>query len=450
MNDHSEQIARIKTKLSQAKKADNTNKVFGADSHKYEINEPASEEEVAAFEEEYGVQLPECYRAFVLQVGNGGTGYYESAPGPFYGIYPFGDSVTELVSENAEKHLGNDCLLYPKMTDDYWQSLNKRIDGDDVSDDVQNQELEEIFGGILPIGSQGCTYLHGLVLNGPYKGRVVNLDMDRQKPKFTFEHNFLDWYERWLDEVISGELITDEVSWFGFCKGGTEEELLNGFLIAASQEDKQDCLNGLFTKKKLNEQTLVQVEAAIPANPEHKNTLIQLLCRSGYEKAKPYLLEMVETDLLTAMQFIYWYAKDKSKEWQPLLTAQAGRINDATTFEWYTNILKEAGGDNGPLIAAFAKSEDEAIRYQVIYSLGEVSNKKDYTDLFIEGLHSDSNKIIHAALQSLEGIKDERLLPHYKQVAEKFPEEVDYILANLDNRLADYGLNKETVKGIGD
>jgi hypothetical protein len=34
---------------------------------------------------------------------------------------------------------------------------------------------------------------------------------------------------------------------------------------------------------------------------------------------------------------------------------------------------------------------------------------------------------------------------HYKQLAEKFPEEKDYILTNLNQRLADYGLSNKTI-----
>ncbi|CAN0604796.1 unnamed protein product, partial [Ectocarpus sp. 12 AP-2014] len=28
----------------------------------------------------------------------------------------------------------------------------------------------------MPLGPQGCAYLHGLVVNGPFKGRVINLE----------------------------------------------------------------------------------------------------------------------------------------------------------------------------------------------------------------------------------------------------------------------------------
>lgn len=215
--EYDEQILRIKTKLAAVKKVDRKLEVFGADSHKYFMHPPLSMQELRAFEETYEVQLPECYKAFLLQVGNGGTGYLGSGAGPFYGLYSFGENVDELICEETQKHLGNACILYPGMTDEEWNVLTATIDADDCSDEVYEKEMGKLFGGILPIGSQGCTYLHGIVLNGPHTGRVINLDTERQIPKFTYEDHFLDWYERWLDEIISGELLDVEgPSWFGY------------------------------------------------------------------------------------------------------------------------------------------------------------------------------------------------------------------------------------------
>ena len=65
-----EQLHRIQQKLAQAKEADKNLEVFGADAHQYHLNPPVGEAEVLAFEKKYGVQLPECYRAFMLTIGD--------------------------------------------------------------------------------------------------------------------------------------------------------------------------------------------------------------------------------------------------------------------------------------------------------------------------------------------------------------------------------------------
>ncbi len=217
MNDYTEQIHRIKQKLIQAKQADVDFKVFGASSHKYEINPPASINEVEAFEKEYDIQLPECYRSFILNIGNGGNSYQNSGAGPFYGIYPFGKNVGDLIYGNPEKYLKESCVLKPNIADDYWDNITAVLHCDNTSNEDYYATIGRIYSGVLPIGFQGCTYLHGLILNGPYKGKVVNLEMSADEaPKFTYEKNFLDWYERWLDDVISGELISNSPSWFGY------------------------------------------------------------------------------------------------------------------------------------------------------------------------------------------------------------------------------------------
>jgi hypothetical protein len=439
MTDFNHQLQRIQDKLIRAQRADSQLRVFGASSHKYRLKQPATLKQVLKFERAYSIQLPECYRSFVLTIGNGGVGPSNSGAGPFYGIYPFGENADELVIDNAEKYLKKDCIIYPKMADDYWKSLTRNIDESNrMPDDEFESESGKIFGGILPIGSQGCTYLHGLVLNGPYRGRVVNLDMDRQKPQFAFENNFLDWYERWLDEIISGELIKDSAGWFGYVKGGTEEELLDCFITSINAEDKEACLDGLLGKTQLKESTLNKVEHLIKHNPAHKSNLV--LAKSNYLQAKPYLLELVNTDTLSAFKFIYSNSKDKSNEWLPIIEENINRINDAETLRYCTYLLKETGTQYGNLIVPFTKSSNEQIRINAYYALGQLRSKKDFTEVFIEGLNDRSNEVICTALQALSGVWNTRLLEHYKRLAEKFLQERDHILVNLEHVLKDIGL----------
>ena len=446
METYNKQIQRIKNKLLEAKRADNKLKVFGAKSHKYYLNPPATPFEVSEFERKFSIELPECYTAFITQVGNGGTGHADSAAGPFYGIYPVGKNTDELIYDNTEKYLKNDCMIYPKMTDEYWESLTKNIrDNDDISDEDYEKEIGKIYAGILPIGSQGCTYLHGIVLNGQHKGRIVNLDVDYQKPKFAFEKNFLDWYERWLDEVISGELIKETPSWFGYCKGGTEEELWTAYISSTDLDEKKDCFFGLLNKNKLKEETLNQIEKLIDTDTDHKNILIQLICKSDYGKAKKHLIGLIETDLLSIFQSVYWYAKDKSAEWLEVIGSNIQRIEDSETFRFCTYLLTETKEDFGKLILPFTKNSNKDIRITAFYTLGKLKNKKSYMDTFIEGLHDHSNRVVHTTLQALSGVKAGRLLEHYKILAEKFPVEQDYILVNLNHRLAEYGLTNQTI-----
>ena len=86
---YQEQLHRIQQKLSQAKAADKNLEVFGADAHQYYLNPPVSEAEVLAFEKKYGVQLPECYRAFMLTIGDKNAERLEKIAGTYYGLFDF-------------------------------------------------------------------------------------------------------------------------------------------------------------------------------------------------------------------------------------------------------------------------------------------------------------------------------------------------------------------------
>ena len=128
MTSYADQIKRIKEKLPEAKKADGNLKVFGADKHKYVVNKPAALNAVIEFEKKYSIELPGCYKAFILEFGNGGIGYQNSAAGPYFGIYPFGENIDELIYENVGKYLKEECVISPQMTDDYWKNLTRNID----------------------------------------------------------------------------------------------------------------------------------------------------------------------------------------------------------------------------------------------------------------------------------------------------------------------------------
>ena len=198
------QIARIKLKLLQAKYADPEFRVFGASGHKYIILDPVSDEDVTHFEEVYSLALPKCYRNFITKIGNGGINRFRSAAGPNFGIFPFGHMLNFLMSY-PEKYLRGCSRIFPGMSDNEWDELIAPICSDErISDEDYEVGLGKVFGGILPLGSQGCSIIHCLIINGPHAGRVVKIDVALSKPVFENQNNFLDWYERWLDDIIGG------------------------------------------------------------------------------------------------------------------------------------------------------------------------------------------------------------------------------------------------------
>ena len=458
-----EQLQRIQQKLSQARAADKDLEVFGASSHKYHLNPPVSEAEVLAFEEKYGVSLPEDYRAFVQTIGDANAQKLETIAGPYYGLYAFGTQVDDLLYEGSEIYLKAPCALSPDMTKEEWEALSDPLlmseeDDEDFEEDEEEgyvievednyfAERAKVFGGLLPLGSQGCTYYHALVLKGKYAGHVVNVDLDLAQPKFAFEANFLDWYERYLDEVISGQLVDDRPTWFGYHRGEPAEVLLNEYEHTTDRKTQTDCLEGVYHKKPPLEPALLdKIEKLIALDNEDRDFLIEILSQSSYERAKPYLQDLVTKDPKKVFQFVWWYAKDHCADWVSAVKELLPTITDEKTFDFATYLLTEGDDNFEEVILPFTDNENPQIRSTAYYTLGKSEKREQYLDTFIKGLQETDNGVLCTVMQALSGVEDERLLPYYKAIAKRFPEERDYILSNLEYRLASFGLTIEEAR----
>ena len=446
-----DQVVRIKNKLLQAKEADKRLKVFGADRHAYIVHKPATLDRVMNFEQQYSVELPDCYKSFILHIGNGGTGYQKSAAGPSYGIYPFGEYVDELIAEDLEEYLKSECVIHPDMSDEYWRELTKNIDNNDaISDDDYDAENGKLFGGILPIGSQGCTYLHGLILNGPFKGKVVNLDMDRQKPKFTFENNFLDWYERWLDEIIDGTLLQGGPTWFGYGIGGNSLELLDRYQNAKDAGDKKNVLFAILNKASIDDNVYDFFEQAYVVDKTN-HLLLDLLTKFNYPKARPHLLELSTVDFPNTVRTLRIYALSKGHEWIDIIEKHIESVKDNVTYVHIRKILESTNTDFGQVILPLLSSEVEEIRSSVINTLGNLKNKHAYIPEFIIGLEDSSRSVVFHTLGALYEATDPVLLPYYKKLIIESPQEPNsvehHIQRYLTNNLKLFSLTREALMG---
>ncbi|WP_315513443.1 SMI1/KNR4 family protein [Capnocytophaga sputigena] len=446
-----EQLIRIQQKLAQAKAADKNLEVFGADAHQYHLNPPVSEAEVLAFEKKYGVQLPECYRAFMLTIGDAKAKKSDFIAGPYFGLYAFGTSLDSLLYEKTETYLKAPCNLSPDMTQEEWETLSDPLlsseEEEEEDDDKYFAERAKVFGGLLPLGSQGCTYEHALVLNGKYAGRVVNVDLDLAQPKFAFETNFLDWYERYLDEVILGQLIDDRPTWFGYHRGEPAEVLLNEYEHTTNRKTQTDCLEGVYHKKPPLELALLdKIEKLIALDNEDRTFLIEILSQSSYERAKPYLQDLVTKDPKKVFQFVWWYAKDHCADWVSVVKELLPTITDERTLDFATYLLTEGDDNFEEVILPFTNNVNPRIRLTAYYTLGKSQKKEQYLDTFIKGLQETDNDVLRTVIQAISGVKDERLLPYYKQIAKRFSKDEDYILSNLKRVLEPFGLTVEEAR----
>ena len=432
------QIARIKAKLPVARAADAARKVFGASSHGYQLRSPVAEAALRQMEDSYGIRLPEAYRRFMREVGDGGAG-------PSYGIYQLGHGLNELVSD-PQRYLRQPCRLRPDLTPAQWEELTSAIEEDeDMADEAFEQAMGELYAGLLPLGDQGCANYQALVLNGPFAGRVVNLSAERYLPCFAYEATFLDWYERWLEEVAAGDLTQGGASWFGYKRGGPEAALLHLFQTTPEASVRAECVVGLLAKKQVSPPVLQALAAYPPADDARlRLLLVQLLLRFDYALGRARLLVLVPDNLLGVLQSVFWYAKSHCADWFPVIAANLDRIQDAKTLDFATYVLKETGTDYGPLLLPFAARPDHRQRLTALYALGQLPNKADYLATFVAGLHDTEPRVVHTALQAVADLPAPQLRPHYQAVATRFAA-VDeaHIMVNLGHALKTQGISLE-------
>jgi hypothetical protein len=186
-------LGRIAGKLAAARAMPVPPKAFGVEGHKFKLGVPLPEAVVTEFEDRHEVALPPAYRLFVTGLGDGGAG-------PGYHL-----SSLSISSRPGCRpgHLARPSpyLPGPRYLGD-WEQRHEDPPGPD----------QMFLRGTLLISDHGCSLVTRLVVTGPARGRLLNLDYEGPVGPYVVEDaDFLAWYERWLDEALAGY----EVGWFG-------------------------------------------------------------------------------------------------------------------------------------------------------------------------------------------------------------------------------------------
>jgi SMI1 / KNR4 family (SUKH-1) len=200
-----EQLARIKEKLTWLKNADRQHLILDGFNHSYELNPKLSAEQVENFERQYQITLPQGFRLFLLEIGNGGVG-------PYYGLVKLEDSLYSDMDHRRESEKVNPSLPFPHTEPQYMFPENY-----DESEDSDREKIYEYWSeplheqGILRICNYGCGIFIDLVVSGVEYGNIWVSDIGNDHGIFPVgiiedkpnkKIGFLDWYENWLDECL--------------------------------------------------------------------------------------------------------------------------------------------------------------------------------------------------------------------------------------------------------
>lgn len=423
-----DQIKRIQLKLPLASKVDNACELFGASSHHYQLNPPIALCEIEKWQKRNNAKLPDDFVVFLTQIGNGGAG-------PYYGIERFEDS------ENRYDQVpGLPSLLSPNMSEQAWQAMSY-ID-DDCSDEEFDQRENLIHQGLFYLGTCGCEYDLLLVITGEFSGRVIYTHhwCDSDKPYFfAYEMSFLDWYERWLDEVIQ-EFNT---SWFGHKMGGDEPTLLAAYLNAQTDNDRIEAICGLNKLPSLSTTGLETIEQIIKdGNEIIYPYALKILAQFAADRTINYLLVDLNSDnvekISQATEIVYFNHKANLLPFYQALMVVLANSTDNGTVRFIGYVLDEMNKVEVEDFAHLFNHENGHLATTAIYAASKDQALSQKIGMFFGSVASDNDDVALISIQAVAQTKQfyEEALPFLKQAWQRFPpEKNEYIRNNIRSYL---------------
>jgi hypothetical protein len=209
----------IHSALSRLSREDAGRALFGANGHQYQLHSPIDASVVSEFEQQNGVSLPDDYRFFITEIGDGGAG-------PAYGVFRFGEeddgfgfckwSEGYLVGDLAKPFVHSGSWNHSK---EFW--AKEPTIAEDMAEEERDRLTEEwdslinaeywspsVMDGAIPICHLGCALRQWLVVTGPQRGYVWDdsrADYKGLAPVLSEGRNrvtFEDWYMSWLRSAL--------------------------------------------------------------------------------------------------------------------------------------------------------------------------------------------------------------------------------------------------------
>lgn len=184
----------IRSALERLRAADPRLEIFGARGHRYHLHAPIAERELIMWERDHEVTLPDEYRMFLLQLGNGGVG-------PYYGIFPLGrwDGAEDTL-ESFSDAVGDLRAPFPHRS--AWNlPASRRTLPEDAEGDTE-YFAPSLTDGAFSIAHHGSAVRTMLVVSGPERGMIwddLRPDGGGIVPRRV---SFGAWYAGWLEQSL--------------------------------------------------------------------------------------------------------------------------------------------------------------------------------------------------------------------------------------------------------
>lgn len=203
-------VSRAVAGLERLRQLDPGFAIFASAEHRYQLNEPLSETAVARFEKQHSIVLPDDYRRYLTEMGNGGAG-------PAYGVFRLGEmdeSESFRPWKPGDGFIGTLSAPFP-----HTRRWNQRPRLPKVADDHpdferQLEEYDRVYwnpenvNGAIPICHLGCCLRIWLVITGRESGNVwldERTDDGGLSPFSTplkRRYTFGEWYAKWIKDSL--------------------------------------------------------------------------------------------------------------------------------------------------------------------------------------------------------------------------------------------------------
>ncbi|MGC2996931.1 SMI1/KNR4 family protein [Streptomyces sp. G35A] len=212
--------AGVRERVGELSALPASSEVFGALGHRWVLEDPLAEGDVAELETQLGVRLPEEYRSFLLQAGAGGAG-------PAYGVFPVRRVQGRWRWEGDGADLADLSTLAepfpergpdPELLDALLAARPEEENHDDIEDfddaiEAWDERWEAVLfapartAGAIVICHLGCARREWLVVSGPHRGtiwsdpRADDAGLEPLRDTEGRPVTFARWYTDWLDEA---------------------------------------------------------------------------------------------------------------------------------------------------------------------------------------------------------------------------------------------------------
>ena len=395
-------LDELRSLLEKAKAADANLKQFGAKTHQYQWNPPASLQEVEAFEQKVGISLPDDYRSFLLQAANGGAG-------PFYGLFPITDSESWPIEPD-------------KLP---WLTPGRNVE--------ELKDVSDWKRGCIPIGSQGDTYITCLMVTGPNRGRVVYIEYERSWVFFPREPDFLSWYTRWLREVAAGY----DMGWFGIFLDGDEETLRKHYIQADTEDERLLAIDSMEKFPALSDASCAFMRELLGewAAKEDVGRLPNLVYRTDPALYEQFLEKRWETGLFGWVVYELYHTPADRKElavrWHERILEQLSKLSPEK-YCIAIPLLRIGGGVKLEQVAFLLDKAEGREKRELLLDFGRFPDAKEHLEIWLDFLQEREDlELLRYTLLSVPHVNDPRLREALLAVQAAFPFALEYI--HVDN-----------------